>query len=109
MTKEILNKYLNGNCSGEELKEVIKWIRDESSNPGQMDLVKELWDDNIPEHNLPDEKKFDSLLDRIHHKMNIKQQRKPGLKAIKRPVITWITRAAAIFLIPLLVYHYYSS
>ena len=104
MTQELLIKFLNDKCTDEELKEVFHWIKNESLDSqskswGYQDWREFKMDENIMDNDLS------SLLDKIHHKINIKRQ------SIKKPnatITSWLTRAAAILLIPVLAFHLYT-
>jgi ferric-dicitrate binding protein FerR (iron transport regulator) len=111
MTKELLKKFLNDSCTDDELKEVVSWVgtdafSDESKNWGIQN-----WESNRVDENLGDSDKFGSLLDKIHHKINIenhKQIIQKSKPSTIRLFATWITRAAAILLLPVLGLHFYT-
>jgi transmembrane sensor len=105
MTQELLIKFLDDKCTNEELKEVLHWIKNESLDTQSKSWVYQDWKEFKIDESLMDNDDFSSLLDKIHHKINIKSQ------SIKKPnvtITTWLTRAAAILLIPVLAFHVYT-
>jgi hypothetical protein len=105
MTQELLIKFLNDKCTDEELKEVLHWIKNDSLDNQSKSWGYRDWTEFETNDNLLDNDNLSSLLDKIHHKINIKSQ------SIKKPnatIGTWLTRAAAIFLIPVLAFHFYT-
>ncbi len=105
MTKEVLIKFLNNSCSTEEIAEVIRWAREASSNQETRGWILEDWKSYQEEENLASEEKFSTMLDKIHHKINIdhNDRRINNTKGLGHsPVFSWLTRAAAILLLPVL-------
>lgn len=108
MTKELLIKFLNDQCTKDELKEVILWVRTNSLGKGGRDWGFQEWRDYNFENdeNLPDDEKFSALLDRIHHKIN---RSATGVSVRKHTSFTtWLTRAAAVLLFPVLTFLVYT-
>ena len=108
MTKELLIKFLNDQCTKEEFKEVILWVKTGSSGRGGKDWGYQEWRDYDFEadKNLPDDEKLSALLDKIHHKIN-RSHTKTGIQ-LRVHYTTWLTRAAAILLIPVLAFLIYT-
>lgn len=107
MTKELLIKFLNDQCNDEELKEVIHWVKNDSFNNSSRGWGLTEWKNYTADEVLPDNEKFSSLLDKIHHKININGSK----QTIKMPITviaTWLTKAAAILLIPVLAFLVYT-
>ena len=105
MTQELLIKFLNDKCTDEELKEVLHWIKIDSLNNQSKRWGYQDWMEFKTNENLMDNDDLSSLLDKIHHKININRQ------SIKKPnasITTWLTRAAAILLIPVLTFLFYT-
>lgn len=105
MTKEIFIKYLHGNCTITEFEQLLLWIRDDSLKNSGKEMVQEIWEEFEPEA-LPVERiKYNRILDKIHHQININQNPTQLViqKALtKTRILTIITRAAAILLLPVL-------
>jgi len=104
MTKELLEKYLNNCCTSQEVEEVIYWMQqqtffDESKRLGKIDWQRYKLEDSI----ISDEK-LDTLLDRIHHKLNIEE---PRTIQIKSRLISFLSKAAAVIIIPVLAFLFY--
>ncbi len=105
MTKELLEKYLNNCCTSQEVEEVIYWMQqqtffNESKRLGKIDWQRYKLDDSI----VSDEK-LDTLLDKIHHKINIEEPRTIQMKSW---LISLLSNAAAIIIIPVLVFLFYT-
>lgn len=106
MTRDLLIKFLDDRCSEEELYEVVKWIRDKPINHSQRTLIKQVWDSYVADDSLPDDKRFDSLLDKIHDKIDIREQHYHTPHTVKL-ISTWLTKAAAVLFIPVLGFLFY--
>jgi len=109
MSNELLKKFLNNQCSPEELQEIFQWIGNEALSDDSLNLAYSDWKNLEEKHlKLPNEK-FGLLLDKIHHQININEIVRPDVK--QRNTITllasWMTRAAAILLIPVLTFLLY--
>jgi len=105
MTKELLIKFLYDKCTDEELKEVLHWIKTDSLDYQSKSWGYQDWTEFKMNENLIVNDDLSSLLDKIHHKINIKRQ------SIKNPIASitaWLTRAAAILLIPVLTFLFYT-
>jgi ferric-dicitrate binding protein FerR (iron transport regulator) len=109
MSNELLIKFLNNQCSSEELQEIFQWIGTEALADDSLNLAFNDWKNfEEKQSNVPNEK-FGLLLNRIHHQININEFVRPDIK--QRNTITllasWMTRAAAILLIPVLTFLLY--
>ncbi len=110
MTKEILIKFLNNRCNNTELNEVIRWVNTEAlSNKGKA-LALDDWEKYEGETNMLNDDKFSELFDKIQRKIDSKTgkdiQKKQSVTI--RTVTSWLTKAAAIFLIPVLAFLFYT-
>jgi ferric-dicitrate binding protein FerR (iron transport regulator) len=106
MTKELLIKFLNNKCSVEEIETIIQWINTEALNTEAKNLSLKEWE-TFQEHDIAvDPEGYSSLLDKIHHKININN----NLQSTQNKTVTiskvtlWITRVAAIMLLPVLYF-----
>ncbi len=110
MTRELLLKFLDNRCSHEELKKIIQWIgkgalSEKSKNYAYNDWKSFIKKEQSESHN----ERFNQILDKIHHKINIKSSLKSGSSPKERVhlITKWVTRAAAILLIPVLTFLLY--
>lgn len=105
MTKDQFINYLQGNCTEEEFKQVLTWIREGSATTTGKKLVEKLWDEFEPETEPVVSIKYNRILDKIHHQI-VLDKRFQQLIIPKAPtrsrILTIITRAAAILLLPVL-------
>ncbi len=108
MTKELYTKFLNNQCTAEELKQIVQWINSGTSDKESIQWGFENWqsfrDDNIA----GDDKKFRELFDKIQNRIDKETTKERKLHSRKSGWITWMTRAAAILFIPLLSFFLYT-
>ncbi len=106
MNKEILIRYLNNSCSEKEFEELVDWVMKNAQDNEGNSWSMEHWKMFEPELKEKNEKKYGALLDKIHHEINLKDQRKT--KGLTMGIVTsWLSRAAAILFIPLLGVMFY--
>jgi transmembrane sensor len=111
MTKDAFLKYLNGNCTEKEFEQFLTWIREESGSGEGKRLVQEVWEEFDPEERPAERLKYDRLLDKIHHQINIGHQLNPLLiRSVsgRRRLLAFMTKAAAILLLPVLSFLLYT-
>lgn len=111
MTEEILIKFLNNRCSDTELKEVIRWVNAEAFKEEGRGWVLNDWNSYRVEDNTGDDEKFSALFDKIRDKIDQdnKEHKIEDFKTSPSSVfIRWMTRAAAILLIPVLGFLLYT-
>jgi transmembrane sensor len=111
MTKDTFRNYLNGNCTVTEFEQFLTWIKEESDTAVGKRLVQEVWDEFEPEVRPVEKLKYNRLLDKIHHQINISQQvNQPVIRRLpgRYRILTVMTRVAAIFLLPVLSFLFYT-
>ena len=106
MTKELLDKYLNNNCTPQEVDEVILWMKQQSFYNESKKHGKIEWQQFKEEENIVSDEKLENLLDKIHHKLNIEEPRALQMKSNR--LMNWISQAAAILIIPVLAFLFYT-
>lgn len=106
MTKELLDKYLNNNCTLQEVDEVIQWMKQQSFYNECKKLGKIDWQQFNDEESIVSDEKLENLLDKIHHKLNIEEPH--VIQMNRKRIIGWVTKAAAIILIPVLAFLFYT-
>lgn len=114
MKKELFVKYLQGNCTEEEFNQVLSWIREGSQSTSGSRIVQEIWEEFEPDAGPVERIKYNRILDKIHHEINITQNTAKILAtqkaSTKKRILTILTRVAAVLLLPvlsLLIYNYY--
>jgi ferric-dicitrate binding protein FerR (iron transport regulator) len=111
MTKETIIKFLNNRCTDAELEEVIRWANMEESNRVGIDWAFDDWNSYHETDNLEDDEKFSILFDNIQHKIDIKNRENKKMENGTTAFslwMTWLTRAAAILLLPVLIFLFYT-
>lgn len=110
MKKELLNKFINNQCTSEELQEVVNHLKTNEFDPELRMLGFQEWKKYKKEEPLLEEKNINLLLDKIHHKINISNNlHLKQNSSVKRSIfLTMLTRAAALLLIPVLVFLLYT-
>ncbi|MCG6189705.1 FecR family protein [Maribellus maritimus] len=106
MTKDLLEKYLNNRCTSQEAEEVIQWMKQQSFFAESKELARVDWQQFKEEDSFVSDEKLDTLLDKIHHKLNIEEIRTVQIKRSR--LIGWISKVAAIILIPVLAFLFYT-
>jgi ferric-dicitrate binding protein FerR (iron transport regulator) len=116
MDKKLLEKYCKNSCSEEELISVLKWFEESARGPEGKALLFKIWTE-LPDNKSNSEIKFDLLLDKIHHKINLFQSEELIEKADqdlikynrKRNFLKILTQVAAILMLPVLCFGLYMS
>ncbi len=109
MTKDILIKFLNNNCTEAELNEVLHWVETSALTENGKKLGFDDWKNYREEGNWENDEKFTTLFDEIQRKIDAREHKTIKSKTITLPVFTkWLTRAAAILLIPVLTFLFYT-
>jgi len=111
MKKETLIKYLNNTCSEMELNEVLSWIKSDALNKEGEKWIFEDWNSWQETDNLEEDEKFTAIFDKIQEKIGNstnKNNHKPNKTLTLSSATLWITRAAAVLLIPVLTFLLYT-
>ena len=111
MTKELLEKFLSNGCTPKEVEEVMRWAQKDALSGAGRELAYNDWNSFgaiSPDKEVLTNKKFSTLLDKIHHRININRNtvKDRPAKAISL-MMTRLTRAAAMLLIPVLLVLFY--
>ena len=113
MNKKLFDKYLANRCSEEEVEEVFRYFQDPSESNFTKENFSGFWE-SIPEGESLESENDSKQLDRIHHTINLNQstERKkrelPPIGNINRRIYGWFYRAAAILIVPLIIFSIYS-
>lgn len=109
MTNEQLIKYLTNKCNPAELDEIIQWIENEALTNESLKFAHNDWENlNEKERLSLQDDRFNSLLDKIHHRINISAPIKPELRQITTTkIIRLLTKVAAILLLPVVTFLLY--
>ena len=109
MDKSLLEKYINNLCNEQELESVLSWFRDSAVTANGKSILYRIWEE-LPDKDSGITVDFDSILNRIHHDININQTKLLIKNADddlikynkKRYFVRILRNAAAIFLFPVL-------
>ena len=96
MNKNLYIKFLNNRCTTEELKEVAEWVHSGAFREESRKWGLENWKSFEDYTNIQDDEKFSELFDKIRDHINTERK----VVKIKRVMINWMMRAAAILFIP---------
>ncbi|MCY1721811.1 DUF4974 domain-containing protein [Prolixibacteraceae bacterium Z1-6] len=109
MTKELLHKFLNNQCTSEELAEVVDWIKTNGVSPYLEEWGVDLLRNSKGVKQYRSKERYNSMLNSIHHEIILEQLVSPVKKAgNKVSILTWLTRAAALFLLPVIAYFFFT-
>lgn len=109
MTKELILKYFNNRCTEAELNEVVQWIELDSGNADERNLIFDIWKNYHAEDDLLNDDKFSLLFDKIQQKIDADaiiriEHRKTSILVFT----SWLTKVAAVVLIPVLAFLFYT-
>ncbi|MBN1950962.1 MAG: DUF4974 domain-containing protein [Bacteroidales bacterium] len=106
MDKKILEKFLSNECSIDELRIVAEWLSKEGSGLNGWIWLKKYWNCIDSSGDIPELAEM-GLLDKTHHALNLKMNSATGRNRPREksliPIGRFITRAAAILFLPLLL------
>lgn len=111
MEKELLIKYLNNKCTETELNEVLRWINFDSENGEFEKLGFEDWNSFQETSEQGEDEKFMAMFDEIQKRISQRNQIntiKEGNTLTLSVLTAWLTKAAAILLIPVLAFLFYT-
>jgi transmembrane sensor len=112
MTKDLFIKYLQGNCSEKEFEQILSWIREGSQSISEKLIIQEIWEEFEPEAGPVERTKYNRILDKIHHQININQNTSKLIipkTSSKSQILSIFTRVAAILLLPVLCLLLYTN
>lgn len=109
MDKSLLEKYINNNCNEQELEIVLSWFRNSAVTASGKTILYRIWEE-LSDKDSGIAVDFDSILNRIHHDININQTKElmenaeEDLINYKRRqyIIKFLRNVAAILLFPVL-------
>jgi len=100
--KEVLLRYLKGNGSEEEENIIQHWLDNSDMEHELSEESFSFWDEINPDENIHGYS-GDHILDRIHHKIKLEEGSFLSETKQKAGFISYLTRIAAILVIPLLI------
>ncbi|MGC9355608.1 MAG: FecR family protein [Mariniphaga sp.] len=108
MRKDTIIKFLNNRCTAAELEEIIRWANTEAFSEEGTRLAFDDWKSFREEENAEGDEKFSVLFDKIQQKINSGNRKIKNTETRTPVFITWLTRAAAILLLPVLAFLFYT-
>ncbi|MEN8200949.1 MAG: FecR family protein [Bacteroidota bacterium] len=111
MNKELFTRYINNQCTGDELDRLVNWLRDEAGSVDARQLLQPEWTD-AKEYDKSLSVDYDRILDTIHRNIDLSRSQKvkpiSGSPTIKKQhsyrFISVLSRIAAVLFIPLFLY-----
>lgn len=107
MTKELFNKYLENRCTEKELVEVLDWFKNNHGSIEAKNHVFEIWKNYEPQESVIEDKKLNELFDKILQATELDKAKSLQHKKVTI-LLNWITKAAAVLLIPVLAFLLYT-
>jgi transmembrane sensor len=101
MKKELLVKYLNNACNGEEFDQVVEWIKEQALQEEAKTWGSDYWKLLEPEQNTYNEQKYKRLLYKIHYEINLQRKNESSKTFTLLNLVKWSSRVAAILFLPL--------
>jgi ferric-dicitrate binding protein FerR (iron transport regulator) len=108
MTKDKIIKFLNNQCTDAELDETIRWANTEAFSEESIKRAFDEWKTYREESNEGDDEKFSLLFDKIRERINSERQKRNKTGNGNQIFMTRLTRAAAILLLPVLAFLFYT-
>src|SRR5690554_2690100 len=108
MTKDTIIKFLNNKCTEAELEEIIRWAKTDAFNEESTRQAFNDWSSFREFESTDADEKFNLLFDKIKQKINSDSGHNKKVKPRQVRIMTWLTRAAAILLIPVLAFLLYT-
>jgi len=111
MTREILIKFLNNNCTQDELAEIVQWVKTKADSSEGKQLAFDDWKSFQVDEAAKNDEKYNILLDKIHHKINLNKRfysEEAQKKSSFFKITNYLAKAAAILFLPMLGLLYYS-
>ena len=114
MNKELFTRYINNQCTSDEIDRFATWIKDEAHSEDARQLLQPAWGDTEQcDEDLSVD--YDRILDNVHR--NINHSRSKNMKLISGSLktrkqnsyrfISVLSRIAAVLFIPLFLYFMY--
>lgn len=95
---QLLNDFFHNRIHVNEIEEAIQRLGDEQYRIEVENMMKIHWNEEN-DKDLPSKKEFESLLNGIHHRINIiNEKESPG---ISRRIFSYLSKVAAVLFIPL--------
>ncbi|WP_025865306.1 hypothetical protein [Prolixibacter bellariivorans] len=79
--KKLLEKYIEGDCSEQELKEAIEILKEPFVKPEVREVFHSRWTECKDSEDVAPEKSED-ILHRVHHRINLMEEQPSKLKRI---------------------------
>src|SRR5687767_12488213 len=103
--EELLQKYLDGQCTVAETEELYDWLKSSGSNRSLLAAMQREFEKTMGEHHeIPSE-----LSDRIETRLLQDISRAKVVKIRQRTHVRWVAAAAVVLLLGSGIYYYMSS
>ncbi len=111
MKKETIRKFLDNHCSNNELDEIARWAEKKALETKSLDWAHDDWKFFQPKDKAGEDKNFRDLFDKIQQRIDntTAGNKKSNSHRLTLPLLkTWGTKAAAILLLPVLAFLFYT-
>ncbi len=99
--KDILNRYIAGECTEEEREKVIEWFVEDKYKTSLKYVVAEQFNEVLEEDDTTDKDELDLVLGKIHHHINLRSFNRSRRFSFGK-VMHAFSRVAAVLFFPLL-------
>ena len=111
MNKELFLRFINNECTPEEIDRVVKWLQNEAGTIDGKAIIRQIWND-FPQTDIPHSIDYERILDSIHHDISLSRSDKIKLispvgnsqKKVKWRFFSILSKIAAVLFLPLLLY-----
>ncbi len=110
MRRELLIKYFNNQCTDAELQKVFSWLNDDERYEEHKSWGFDIWNSWADQYDVEDDD-FIAIFDKISERIeagNLKNNKALSHSFRLKVAVNWLTKAAAILLIPALTFLFYT-
>ena len=115
MNKELFFRFINNECTTEEIDRVVKWLQNEAGTIDGKAIIRQIWND-FPQTEIPYSIDYERILDSIHHDISLSRSDKIKLispvgmsqKKVKWSFFSILSKIAAVLFIPLFLFFMYT-
>ena len=115
MNKELFTRFINNECTPEEIDRVVRWLQNGAGTIDGKAIIRQIWND-FPQNDIPPSIDYERILDSVHHDISLSRSGKIKLispvgmsqKKAKWRFFSILSKIAAVLFLPLLLYFMYT-